>query len=190
VCRIDPDIERPERASFPFDPVDYVRSHRVDLVHDLLVILRAYVLAGRPEQGGHEIGSFGDWARLVRDSLMWLGEADGAESIDLSRASAVPDLELLLPLWAAAFGTGPGRARKAKDLLGHEISMDSKRKDFGDCLVDDIISQGADKKSNVAAWLGRWLGAKCDQRAAGFKLMKRRLQGVWLWYVDDDNPVD
>ena len=58
VIRIDPDVARPERERHTFDPVDYVKEHRADLVHDCLLILRAYFLAGRPEQNGHEIGSF------------------------------------------------------------------------------------------------------------------------------------
>jgi putative DNA primase/helicase len=82
--RIDPNVARPDREQHSFDPVDYVREHRVDMVYDILLILRAYVLANRPPMGGLEIGSFSAWAQFVRDPLMWLGEPDVVGAIDLT----------------------------------------------------------------------------------------------------------
>jgi RepB DNA-primase from phage plasmid len=189
ICRIDPDVERPENEPHSFDPVEYVREHRPELVRDVLIVLRSYILAGSPEQNGRVIGSFGRWARIVRDSLMWLGEPDVTLAVDVSRASNTPELDALLTAWETAFGTGSIKARKAKDLLGFEISMDPKLKAFGECLRENILSLGADKKTSEAGWLGNWLKSKLGQRAAGLKLQRRMKDGTALWYVERPEKV-
>ena len=41
-----------------------------------LIVLRAYILAGRPAQPYPPMGSFEEWDATIRRALTWLGEAD------------------------------------------------------------------------------------------------------------------
>ena len=74
VCRLDAQMERPDARAFNFDVHDEVLVHRPALVVAGLTILRAYVVAGRPEKLT-PMGSFTDWD-LIRGALVWLGMTD------------------------------------------------------------------------------------------------------------------
>ncbi len=77
-CRIDPAVERPEEREFDVNLYEEVPRRRGELVAAGLTILRAYHVAGRPEQGCPTWGGFEAWTRWVRDPLVWLGMADAA----------------------------------------------------------------------------------------------------------------
>ena len=64
--RIDPHIDRPwKREGFKHDPLrSWVDHHRSELVHAVLILVRAWVAAGMPE-GSRIIGSFESWARVI-----------------------------------------------------------------------------------------------------------------------------
>lgn len=78
-CRIDPRVEKPEDRTFEFNPVEYVDTNRAALVRAAIVVLRAYVAAGKPTRLA-TFNSFEDWD-LVRGSLVWLGEVDPFETV-------------------------------------------------------------------------------------------------------------
>jgi len=75
LCSLDEKVERPELREFEQNPIDLIRKDRGLYVHAVLTILRAYIVAGRPGQST-PLGGFEPWSRLVRDALIWLGEAD------------------------------------------------------------------------------------------------------------------
>jgi len=76
VCRIDAGVEQPDQRQFDFDPVAEIAANRTRLVTDALVVLRAYIAAGRPLPANYRrLGSFEDWD-LVRGALVWLGQDD------------------------------------------------------------------------------------------------------------------
>ena len=81
MCKLDAGMERPSERRFGFDPPVQATERRVKYVVASLTIMRAYWAAGRPG-GGKETGSFKEWARMVRDPLMWLGEADAWLTVD------------------------------------------------------------------------------------------------------------
>lgn len=75
-CKIVPDIALADRK-FQHDPLDeYVIAHRPLLVTAALTIMRAYIVAGRPERGKHLKFRLTEWRELVADPLIWLGEVD------------------------------------------------------------------------------------------------------------------
>jgi hypothetical protein len=78
MCRIDSKQERPDTRQFTFDVRDMVREMRGELVVAGLTILRAYFVAGRPQKMD-KIGSFEQW-NFIREALVWLGQADPAET--------------------------------------------------------------------------------------------------------------
>lgn len=58
-CRIDAKLEKPDERSFDFHPVAYVENNRPALVRAAIVVLRAYVSAGKPAKLT-TFNSFGD----------------------------------------------------------------------------------------------------------------------------------
>lgn len=51
-------------------------ENRAKLVVAGLTVLRAYHVAGRPDQGLPVFGRFEEWSDWVRSSLVWLGMAN------------------------------------------------------------------------------------------------------------------
>lgn len=76
--RLETPLDNPERRTdltYP-DLRAWVKSHRVDLVHAALTLLRGYVAAGSPDQGCPRWGGFESWSRLVPHALVWVGASD------------------------------------------------------------------------------------------------------------------
>lgn len=109
--RLEPMCERPEdRSEFKIrDLLGYVREHQADLLGDVLTILRAFHVAGRPESGLKPWGSFEGWSETIRDAVFWCTGFDCdtrqalAPAADLGR---IIHLDLIEELHAA-FGTNP-----------------------------------------------------------------------------------
>ena len=80
MCRLDPGCERPEDRVFEFDPVARALERRAEYVAAALTVVRAYVVAGKPDVGLPPFGSFEKWSTLVRASLVWAGACDPCES--------------------------------------------------------------------------------------------------------------
>jgi putative DNA primase/helicase len=84
LCDLDANMEKPEKRSFDFDPIEYVASMRGDYIAAAIIIVRAYQGAGCPTPC-LPLAGFEDWSRLVRAPLVWLGEEDAAETRTLLR---------------------------------------------------------------------------------------------------------
>ncbi len=111
-CRIDAGLERPEErplAAFKYpDLIQRIRDVRPVLLWAALTILRGYLLAGRPKSSGKSTGSYAQWERVVRDALLWVGEADPVETQIALRVSADVAREertVLLRAWHARIGS-------------------------------------------------------------------------------------
>lgn len=76
ISRLDAGVERPELRTFTReDPVHVLKRERGRYAVAALTVLHAYNCAGRPGRQ-QPLGGFEGWSGLVRDGLMWLGEAD------------------------------------------------------------------------------------------------------------------
>lgn len=96
--RLEPDVERPElRTGFRHaDLLGYVREHRGLLVGDALTILRAYVVAGRPDAERHTLGSYVQWAQLVAGAIAYAGGPDILSTIAAAAETSMdPELDAL-----------------------------------------------------------------------------------------------
>ena len=81
MCKIVPNTALANRK-FTHDPLDeYVIEHRPGLVAACLTILRAYIVAGKPERGKHPRFQLTAWRELVADALIWLGEAGPSAAV-------------------------------------------------------------------------------------------------------------
>lgn len=96
---LDAGLERPELRQFTFDPVATVLNNRGQYVSAVLIICRAYILAGRPRLLP-VLASFSDWSNLVRSALVWLGCADPVASMEEARDND-PEIETIREIMAA-----------------------------------------------------------------------------------------
>jgi putative DNA primase/helicase len=80
-CAMDADVENTYRRRFKADPLALVGADRGLYVMAILIIARAYLAAGAPNEPEPFL-SFRQWSKIVRGSLIWLGCADPVESTD------------------------------------------------------------------------------------------------------------
>ena len=74
--------EKPHlRTGFKYpDLWTVVRERRSELLSAALTILKAYILAGMPDQKLAKWGSFEPWSKLVRGAIVWAGMVDPAQT--------------------------------------------------------------------------------------------------------------
>jgi len=84
VANLNAKVERPELREFSFDPVERVLADRGAYIAAAITMTRAYITAGSPKVCG-PLGSYGQWGRMVRSPLIWLGEEDPVKSMDAAR---------------------------------------------------------------------------------------------------------
>jgi hypothetical protein len=111
--RLESNEEKPEERSTFKHPnlLAWVRVERARLVRAALTILRAFVVAGRPDQKIPPWGSFESWSALVRSALVWIGEDDPAKTrTDLAEHAdlEVGALRALINAWSEVDPDGSG----------------------------------------------------------------------------------
>jgi hypothetical protein len=80
MCTIGTGAVANNKRVHTFDPVEEVAANRPQLVVDVLTIIHAWQAAGKPLPAGfRSIPSFEDYD-LIRGPLLWLGQADPADS--------------------------------------------------------------------------------------------------------------
>ena len=84
ICNLDAVEETPEEREFKFNPIAMVSADRGKYVGAALTIARAYRAAGKRVKC-KQLGSYGDWSRVVREPLLWLEEEDPVKSMDQAR---------------------------------------------------------------------------------------------------------
>jgi putative DNA primase/helicase len=127
---LDPGVERPEeRTGFKIGNLaSYVRTNRAQLRIDALTALRWYCSEGRPQAPCRALGSYTEWTDLVRQALLWLGEADPCAGMDRVRESGDVEVESVrgvLSLWWTLWGdadktaldVAAGATEELRDLL-------------------------------------------------------------------------
>lgn len=161
-CLIDPAMERPSEREFDFSPTDLARRDRGNYVAAALTILRAYWCAGRPPQSGKRMGSFEDWCRMVRDPLLWLGEADPVATVQ--PANDDPErgrFASVIEAWKNEFGEGRGvTVRQVIQVAEQARSESPPRPELHEALhaVAASMVRGGDHSVDtyrLAMWLRR-----------------------------------
>lgn len=159
---LDVDAETARGRNFRIEDLPaYVNLRRAQFIVDALTIVRAYAFAGRPKVA-HALESFEQWAKLVRDPLVWLGMAD---PVATQTSEADDDDSASLPGAFAAIAAateGSGRQFKAADLAGLAAFNIPLR----DALQGAGCSEPADKIK-----LGYWLRDYKNRVAGGWKLV-------------------
>jgi putative DNA primase/helicase len=164
IANMDAQCERPELREFNNEPVEDTKAQRTGLVVAALTVLRAYHVAGRPEQSG-PLGNFEEWSRWVRDSLIWLGEADPADTMEENRR-ADPKRDMMVTVmdaWERAFGRDSVLAKdvvaSAATQIESTTSSGAKKHELAHPDLKDalcLISKRGDQIPTSGA-LGAWL---------------------------------
>lgn len=91
--------EHPERrplTQFKYkNLLNYVKANRIALLSAALTIVRAYIVAGKPDQNIGSLGSFEGWSDTVRSTLVWLGMPDPILCLASENETIDPELEYL-----------------------------------------------------------------------------------------------
>jgi hypothetical protein len=114
ICRMDPEVERPEDRVFDRELEPYVLAHRAELAVAILTIVRAYQVAGA-RVAISPYGSFEGWSRTVREPLVWLGQADplATRGTIKRRDPDLDSMHAILTAWHAAWGERPLKVAEA-----------------------------------------------------------------------------
>jgi hypothetical protein len=151
LCRIETKKERPEDRSFKIPNLPtYLTEHRQKLVVAALTILRAFSVEERPKQDVKPWGGFDDWSRLIREALVWAGEADPCAT----RTAAIgdePDTENTaeaLRQLAAAF---PGKTFILEEAIKRANESNGNLR----AALEHVVPEELDTK-RLSYWARKW----------------------------------
>jgi putative DNA primase/helicase len=196
VASLDAKVERPELRKFDFDPVEAVLADRGRYVAAVLTIVRAHISAGYPARISPPLASFKGWSDKVRSALVWLGEADPIDTLDVARAEdpVLQALSAFLAAWREVFGMGRESSRSTGVILA---AADQKAYEYNDTgygngstdefkhaelreAIDQIVG-GKDRAKSLGWWLRNHAGRPVD----GHRIMRDDTnKKVPKWYVE------
>lgn len=164
VAELDPQCERPELREFTNDPKADALAERAELVCACLTIIKAGMRDDYRRSA--PLGSYGQWSRLVRDPLVWLGMPDPVAVMertfdqDPERESAIA----ILAAWREVYGTGSATAAEAAKAAPTHAAL-------SDALESIATRAGTVSTKALGRWLrrheGRVLGGLKVQKAGG-----------------------
>lgn len=132
--RLEGDTERPEsRTGFTHpDLRGHILENRARYLLAALTILRGYYVAGCPDMKLKPMGSFEAWSRVVRNALVWAGQADPLDTQEALRETSDPEqegLEALFTAWHIVYGE---RGVTVKTVLGDlaDPQLDPREQDL------------------------------------------------------------
>jgi putative DNA primase/helicase len=179
VCNLDPETERPELRAFDFDPVQRALRDRKALVAALLTIAQWGL---QVKDGPIPIGSFEEWSRRVRNTVMGLGLSDPCASMEaLHREDPEREMAVeLLSEWRREFSGAPTTVAEAV-----------RRATSGSASLRDAIDPIAGSPGGLRPKaLGRYL-ARIKDRWIGDLVLRRgadSLAHAATWIVEQRRP--
>lgn len=168
-------MERPEERVFAFDPVARARKCRAEYVTAALTILRAFIVAGRPDMGLSPFGSFERWSDMVRSALVWLGASDPCDSRDavMEDDPEAASLKSFFVAWVERFNR---TSRTVKEIVRASEEEDSPLAD----VLHDIAGEGRGINPKRLGW---WLRRNAGRIVDGMRLSQTRVSRVAEWRV-------
>lgn len=169
ICNLDAGVERPEMRDFVHSPVDDVLADRGLYVAACLTVVRAYIVAGRPDRC-RPLASFEDWSDLVRSALVWLRMPDPVTTMEAAREED-PELNTLRDLlhgWKTALGSYDQTVRNAVDAANLRPLTDDGRPgelqwpEFRESLLAIAGVRGVIDTLRLGKWLAHREGRIVD----------------------------
>lgn len=185
MCHIDPQTERPGERIFDRELREYTAKHRGELVTAVLTIIRAYIVAGCPDQNISPFRLFSDWTKWIRSPLVWLGMKDPYESTrDVTDNDPVrEELSALFSAWYKI----PTESSSIKQLL--EVVNSKEKRDQNEdiqALYDTLIEFTPDGKGGISSErLGKRLRQCKGRIVKGFRLdvAGKDGRGAAMWRI-------
>lgn len=184
---LDAGVERPELRAFDRDPLAMVSERRGDYVSAGLTVLRAFHIAGRPQQRA-PLGSFTDWSRWVRDALIWLGEADPCDTMEELRG-ADPKLEALTSVlegWREVIGLQPANVRDVIERATEQRPQLYGRTQYAHPEFREALLRVAGEGGAInGRRLGKWIGGQQNRIVSGLRLINAGVSaGFTRWQLE------
>ncbi len=177
-CRLDAKSDAPERRIFPFEPLDYCRRHRQDIVAAGLTLLLAFIDCGKPRGSADRLASFEAWDDLIRQCVIWLAAEQVADVADPAQCIAVakelnPERQKLAAFLAAAHAVYGGKRFTVAELTagcGFAPLAEAEARGTLDDAVREIASErGASINPRI---LGRWIERHAEVRVKGLRIVR------------------
>jgi hypothetical protein len=157
-------MERPEFRKFSFDPIERVMANRGAYVAAALTIALAYRESGE-SAACVPIASYGQWSRVVREPLIWLGEADPVRSMERARDMDPEQAAAreLVAHWAACLGLDKQyTVREIVQRVCHDGNVFVNRPEFRELLLSQCGARGQVDTRKLGQWLKRISGRLYD----------------------------
>jgi hypothetical protein len=187
VCRIDPNVERPEEREFRVDLHKAVPASRGKLVVAVLTIVRAFIAAGSPKQEGPTFGRFEAWQQWCRYPLIWLGMADPCQTRKAAegRDPVREQLRDLAAAWYAVFGEeGHTGAQAVKMAMKHSLPTGTGPSPEVEALRDAMQAVAGQKDGINCRVLGRFIARHENRIESGLKFQRvKEHPGGQVWSV-------
>lgn len=189
LCSLDPRCERPELRQFEVEPLGYVSANRTRLVASALTVLRAFVVAGKPEQAP-PLGSFEAWSSTVRNALLWLGEADPCATSEKTRADdpRLGALITVLTQWWTVFGDTRVTVRQVIEAATESdaSTVPPYPQIYRNGDLREALLMVAGERGNInSRRLGKWLASVQGRIAASGRIVKDAMSaGGQLWRLE------
>lgn len=162
---LDPSCETPASRTYknPHVLSDLYRE-REKYVSAALTIIRAWIVAGRPQGDCHTLVSFNEWSEFCRQPLLWLGLPDPTEGM-FTAMSDDPDrdtLGRLLQAWKYQFGTTPKMVRDA---------VNKAQESYTNELYEILTDIASDKQGINRRILGHWMRRNTNRIVDGLRFV-------------------
>ncbi len=189
LCKLDPQVERPEERSFTHDDLrTYTLENRSRFVRAALTILRAYHVAGRPAQNIKNFGRFEEWSAWVRSAIVWIGMADPCESRkEIEQSDPVRILlDSFFMCWYEIFEARP---IKVKQLIEAMTSSPDVHPETTETMREALQELAADTKGVInQRTLAKKLSLYKNRIEGGLRLeIAGKNQGTFLWRIKKIN---
>ena len=187
--RLETPEEKPEeRSGFQHPNLGrWIAENRATLVTAALTILRAYCVAGRPDQALPAWGSFEGWSQLVRNCIVWVGLADPGGARKGLAESADRDAALIQLMIDGLYAL-TGDQQKTEFTASQIISASSQRDTTGfkyESLAD-AVAMMADKSGKITPnSIGIRLGQIRNRVVDGKRFVCRNTKRGTLWSISD-----
>lgn len=184
MCRLDPQVERPEERQFKGDLRVQLGERRPHLVAAGLTVLRAYIASGEASPVP-DWGRFEQWSRLVRSPLVWLGRRDPCECLRALEEEDPMREELgrILVAWRKVFGAEAKSVRAAIESVCDEFANEDDR------ALRALLLEIAKERAGTAISpkrLGTWCRNHAGRLVDGKKLVRARVKDHTAeWKVED-----
>lgn len=183
-CTLDAEVENPHLRQFQLDIKKYVAKHRVEMVINILTVIRAYLQSGETILAASR---FSDWSHFVREPLMWIGETDpmNATTDMTSRDPVRNTLGDVLESLYDYYGSTPFVARDAVTPPNHG---DKKKYVMQEALEAAVKTSISDLNART---LGRYFDKYRNRIVNGRKLVNTQAKkdNNILWCVEIVDPI-